>query len=91
MDNNITNHNMNHSYHKPQTVMDNNITNHNMRLVIAVVHVVVVGYIVVHYCLRFVIAVVHVVVVSYIKPQTVMDNNITNQNNMNHSYHKPQQ
>jgi hypothetical protein len=68
--------------------------------VIAVVHVVVVSYIVVHYCLRFVIAVVHVVVVGYIvvhyclrfvnhcyhKPQTVMDNNITNQNNMNHSY-----
>jgi hypothetical protein len=30
--------------------------------VIAVVHVVVVGYIVDHYCLRFVIAMVHVVV-----------------------------
>jgi hypothetical protein len=60
MDNNITNHNnMNHCYHKPQTVMDNNITNHNNI-------VVVVSYIVVHYCLRLVIAVVHVVVVSYI-------------------------
>jgi hypothetical protein len=55
---------MNHCYHKPQTVLDNNITNHNNMF-----HVVVVGYIVVHYCLRFVIAVVHVVVVSYIVVQ----------------------
>jgi hypothetical protein len=68
MDNNKTNHNMNHSYLKPQTV-GYIVVHYCLRFVIAVVHVVVVGYIVVHYCLRVVIAVVHVVV-SYI-----VDNN----------------
>ena len=38
------------------------VCNSSLKFVRGVVHVVVVGYIVVHYCLRFVIAVVHVVV-----------------------------
>jgi hypothetical protein len=54
-----------------------------------VVHIVVAGYAVDHYYLRLDREVVHIVVASYIvdpsvKPQTVMVNNITSHNNMNH-------
>jgi hypothetical protein len=45
-----------------------------------VVHIVVAGYIVAHYCLMF----------ASVKPQTVMVNNITSHNNMNHSSVKHQ-
>ena len=51
---------MNHSSIKHQTVMVNNITSNG------VVHIVVAGNIVDHYCLRFDRGVVHIVVAGYI-------------------------
>jgi hypothetical protein len=48
-----------------------------------VVHIVVPGYIVAHYCLMFDRGVVHNH--PSVKHQTVMGNNITSHNNMNHS------
>jgi hypothetical protein len=42
-----------------------------------VVHIVVAGYILDHYCLLFDRGVVHTVVVGYIVDQTVIVNNIT--------------
>jgi hypothetical protein len=58
---------MNHSPVKPQTLMVKNITNHNnIWFDRGVVHIVVAGYIVDHYCSMFHRGVVHNVVVGYI-------------------------